>query len=140
MDQERDTSSPAKTEQELHRDLERTRQSISETLNEIKGEVSQALDGQTCLRRYPEAFLIAALGLLIARDITGSSGRSRNKALNGDPDRSPKSEGSTIRRVVDMTSSALLAQVIPISSSKLRELLGRNQRGAGKGFAKGSCC
>jgi hypothetical protein len=126
MDQERDPSSRIKVEHELRRDLERTRQSMSETVDEIRGEVSQALDWQTYLKRYPEVFLIGggAVGFLIARAIKGS-GRSRNKAPDRGGHRSTQFEDPTIRRVVDMTTSALLAQAVPIIASKLRDLLGQ---------------
>jgi uncharacterized protein DUF3618 len=135
MDKERDPSGQMNPEQELRREIERTRQSMSETVDEIQGEIAQAFDWQTYLRRYPEAFLIGggALGFLIARAITGS-GYSRNvqnideqtAALGGDRGRSPKfsPENSSIRRIIDMTASAVLAQVVPIVSSKLRTLLG----------------
>jgi hypothetical protein len=106
---------------------------MSQTVDEIKGEISQALDWQTYLRRYPEAFLIGggALGFLIARAITGC-GYSRNvrtvhvefASFDGDRGSTKVSEDSSIRRVIDMTASALLAQVVPIVSSKLRNLLG----------------
>jgi hypothetical protein len=135
MDKERDPSGQVGSKQELHREMERTRQSMSETVDEIKGEISHALDWQTYLRRYPEAFLIGggALGFLIGCAITGS-GYSQNvrnvhgqaAAFDGDRGRTPgsSSEDSSIRRVIDMTASALLSQVVPIVSSELRSLLG----------------
>jgi hypothetical protein len=107
---------------------------MSDTLGEIEGEISRAFDWQTYVRRHPGAFLIGggALGFIIGRAITGS-GYSRNVknvhhqggAFDGTTDQSPKlsSEGSSIRRIIDMTASALLAQVVPILSSKLRSLL-----------------
>jgi hypothetical protein len=133
MDKTRDPSGQIKPAQELQTEMERTRQSMSETVDEIKGEISQVLDWQTYLRRYPGAFLIGggALGFIIGRAMTGSE-YSRNAknvhaaAFDGDRHRQPKfsSEDSSIRRVIDMTASALLAQVVPIVSSKLRTLLG----------------
>lgn len=135
MDKDRDPSGQVGSKQELQREMERTRQSMSETVDDIKGEISHALDWQTYLKRYPGACLIGggALGFIIGRAITGSK-QSRNvqniheqaAAFDGARDRSPKfsSEDSSIRRVIDMTASALLAQVVPIVSSKLRNLLG----------------
>jgi hypothetical protein len=133
MDNQRDSSGQIDSKQELQREMERTRQSLSETVGEIGGEISEALDWQTYLNRYPGAFLIGggALGFLMARAITGC-GYSRNvktvhdqaAAFGGDRGSPKVSEGSSIRRVIDMTASALLAQVVPIVSSKLRSLLG----------------
>jgi hypothetical protein len=135
MDKDRAPSSEVNPEQEFHRKMERTRQSMSETVDEIKGELTQALDWQTYLRKYPEAFLIGggALGFIIGRAITGCANSPNVKRFNeqatafdGDKERSLQfsSENSSIRRVIDMTASALLAQVVPILSSKLRNLLG----------------
>jgi hypothetical protein len=135
MDKDRDPSGQVGSKQELHREMERTRQSMSETVDQIKGELSHALDWQTYLRRYPGAFLIGggALGFIIGRVITGpgfsrhvNNVRVQAATFDGAKDRSPKfsSEDSSIRRVIDMTASALLAQVVPIVSSKVRNLLG----------------
>lgn len=79
MDKDRDSSVEVNPKQELQREMERTRQSMSRTVDEIKGEISHALDWQTYLRRYPGAFLIGggALGFIIGCAITGSR-RSRN--------------------------------------------------------------
>ena len=41
-----------------------------------------------------------------------------------------------MHRVVDMTTSALLAQVVPIISFKLRDLLGQKSEKTGEGFGK----
>lgn len=134
MDKNRDPEQ-VNTKQELHRDMERTRQSLSETVDEIKGEITNSLDWQTYLRRYPGACLIGggALGFIIGRAITGS-GYPRNVRYvqdqpvvwDRDSGRAPKltPEDSSIRRVIDMTASALLAHVVPIVSSKLRDLFG----------------
>jgi len=132
MDKDRNPSGPVNPKQELHREMERTRQSMSDTVDEIKGEISHALEWQTYLRRYPGAFLIGggAVGFIIGRAITGSGhpGNAHEQAPVFDRDRHPppkfSSEDSSIRRVIDMTASALLAQVVPIVSSKLRSLLG----------------
>jgi hypothetical protein len=144
MDKDRDPSGQVGSTQELHREMERTRQSMSETVDEIKGELSHALDWQTYLRRYPGAFLIGggALGFIIGRAITGP-GYSRNvnniheeaAAYYGERGRSPQfsSEDWSIRRVIDMTASALLAQVVPIVSSKLTNILGIHAVGGGGG-------
>ena len=138
MNEPRDPSDQVNPEQELYREMERTRQSMSETMDEIKGEISQAFDWQTYLRRHPQAFLIGggALGFLIARAITGSR-CSRNVqsihepagAFDGHKARPPKFSEDSIRRVIDMTASALLAQVVPIVSVKLRRLLGIHEVG-----------
>ena len=139
MDKDRDPSGQLGSKQELHREMERTRQSMSETVDEIKSEISHALDWQTYVRRYPGAFLIGggALGIIIGRAITGS-GYSRNvqnveQTFDGARDRLPKfpSENSSMRRVIDMTASALLAQVVLIVSSKLGNLLGIHTIGGG---------
>jgi hypothetical protein len=135
MDKDRESTGHLNSKQELHRKMQQTRQSMSKTLGEIEGEISHALDWQTYFRRHPGAFLIGggALGFIIGRAITGS-GHSRDVenvqrqagAFDGTMDQSPKlsSENSSIRRIIDMTASALLAQVVPILSSKLRNLVG----------------
>ena len=135
MGKDRDSSGQVNSKQELHREMQKTRQSMSETLGEIEGEISRAFDWHTYFRRHPGAILIGggALGFIIGRAITGS-GYSRNVknvhhqggAYDGTMDQSPKlsSENSSIRRIIDMTASALLAQVVPILSSKLRNLVG----------------
>jgi hypothetical protein len=74
MDSQRDSSGQVDSKQELQREMERTRQSLSETVGEIGGEISEALDWQTYLNRYPGAFLIGggALGFIIGRALTAS--------------------------------------------------------------------
>jgi hypothetical protein len=110
---------------------------MSETVDEIKGNISHALDWQTYLKKYPGAFLIGGgvLGFIIGRAIT-RSGYSpkiegvyeRAAAFDNCRERDPtpgfSPKDSSIQRVIDMTVSALLAQVLPIASSKLRDLLG----------------
>ena len=107
---------------------------MSDTLGEIEGEISRAFDWQTYFRRHPGAILIGggALGFIIGRAITGSGYipnvkniHRQDGAFDGTINRLPRpsSEGSSIRRIIDMTASALLAQVVPILSSKLRSLL-----------------
>jgi hypothetical protein len=147
MDKDRNPSGQVDPKQELHREMERTREAMSETVDEIKGEISQALEWQTYLRRYPGAFLMGggALGFIIGRAITGSghsrslrNGHEQTPAFYGNRDRSPRpsSEDSSIRRVVDMTASALLAQVVPLVTSKLRNLLGIHSAGGGGGDSR----
>ena len=74
MDKDRDPTSQVGSRHELHREMERTRQSMSETVDEIKGNISHALDWQTYLKKYPRAFLIGGgvLGFIIGRAITRS--------------------------------------------------------------------
>jgi hypothetical protein len=135
MDSQRDSSGQVDSKQELQREMERTRQSLSETVGEIGGEISEALDWQTYLNRYPGAFLIGggALGFIIGRALTASRSsrvvrnvHEKAAVFDRDPDFPSKLsfEESGLRRVIDMTASALLAQVVPIVSSKLRSLLG----------------
>jgi hypothetical protein len=135
MDNQRDSSGQINSKQELQREMERTRQSLSETVGEIRGEISEALDWQTYLKRYPGAFLIGggALGFIIGRALTGSASsrgvrniHEQAAVFDREQDFPPKLsfEDSGLRRVIDMTASALLAQVVPILSSKLRNLLG----------------
>ena len=142
MDKDSDLNSQVNSKQELHWEMERTRQSMSETLSEIEGEISHTLDWRTYLKRYPGAFLIGAgtIGFIIGRTIAGPGyslnakpGRERAAAFNGDGDRSTFSVDSSMRRVIDMTASALLARVVPIVSSKLRNLLGIHAVGGGGG-------
>ena len=143
MDKDSDSTGQVNSKQELHWEMERTRQSMSETLSEIEGEISHTLDWRTYLKRYPGAFLIGAgaMGFIIGRTIAGP-GHSLNArrvheraaSFDGDDgDRSSFSENSSMRRVIDMTASALLAQVVPIVSSKLRNLLGIHAVGGGGG-------
>lgn len=133
MDKNRDTNGQVNSKLEPQSEMETTRQSMSETLGEIEGEISHALDWRTYLKRYPGAFLIGAgaIGFIVGRAITGPGYspiarpvHKRAEAFEGD--RSPQfsSEDSNIRRVIDMTASALLAQAVPIVSSKLRKFLG----------------
>ena len=104
---------------------------MSETLSEIEEEISHALDWQTYVRRYPGAFVIggAALGFVIGRAITGS-GPSRNvknlpdAVFDEASNRKYSSKDSSVRRVIDMAALALLAQVVPILSSKLKDFMG----------------
>lgn len=147
MDKERNPSGQVDPKEGLLREMERTRQSMSQTVDDMKGEISQAFEWQTYLRRYPGALLIGsgALGFIIGRAIT-TSGKCRKlkdvheqtPAFDGNRERSsrPSHEDSNIRRVVDMTASALLAQVVPIVSSKVRSLLGIHPAGGGSGESR----
>jgi hypothetical protein len=135
MDKNRDAAGQVNSKQELHREMQRTRQSMSETLGDIEGEISYALDWQTYVRRHPGACLIGsgAVGFIIGRAIQGS-GQSRNvknlhhagEVFDGARTRSRmfSSKDSSVRRVIDMAALALLAEVAPIVSSKLKDLLG----------------
>ena len=144
MDKDRDASGQVSSKQELHGELQRTRQSMSDTLGEIGGEISNALDWHTHFRRHPGAFLIGggALGFVIGRAITGSGysgnvkkAHDQNGDVEGTVEQSAKlsSGPSSVRRIIDMTASALLAQVVPIVSAKLRDLLGVHSTGGGGG-------
>jgi hypothetical protein len=48
---------------ELRQDMEEVRQSMAETLGEIRQEVTRGLDWQRYVQRYPEVALAAAGGL-----------------------------------------------------------------------------
>ena len=146
MGKDRDPTSQVGSRQELHWEMERTRQSMSETVDEIKGNISHALQWQTYLRKYPGAFLIGggALGFIVGLAITRSGYPRKIKNVHEqaaafdncrERDRSPgfSSKDSSIQRVIDMTVSALLAQVLPIVSSKLRDLLGSHAVEGGSG-------
>jgi len=123
--------------------MDKTRQSMSETVEEIKGELSQALKWQTYVRRYPGAFLIGGgvLGLMLGRAISGSDSSTRMAPslpegrpaaeqpgeyyAGGAADQSwQQPENPTLRRMADMMTSALIAQVVPILSNKLKRFLG----------------
>ena len=144
MDKDNDSTGQVNSKQELHREMQKARQSMSDTLGEIEGEISHAFDWHTYFRRHPGAFLIGggALGFVIGRAITGSGYSGNVKKAhdqNGDVDgtvgQSAKlsSGPSSVRRIIDMTASALLAQVVPIVSAKLRDLLGVHPTAGGGG-------
>jgi hypothetical protein len=137
MDKDRDSSGNVDSKEELQRQMDVTRRSMSETVDEIKGELSQALKWQTYVRRYPGAFLIGggALGVMLGRAMKGSapelpgsegrvgtSGRLRTSAI--DRTYRPSGENSTVRRVAEMLTSAVIGQAVPIISAKLKKLMG----------------
>jgi len=125
------------SKEELQRQMDETRRSMSETVDEIKDELSQALKWQTYVRRYPGAFLVGGglVGVMLGRAIKGSGcelpgnevrrgtiGNLRTSALN----RSYRSSGEnpTLRRVAELLTSAVIGQVVPILSAKLKKLMG----------------
>jgi hypothetical protein len=116
--------------------MDKTRHSMSQTVDEIKDELSQALRWQTYLNRYPGAFLIGGglIGFMIGRAVKGSDlgesldwEQSSHQAIQVERSHTtdtPTVENNTLRRIADMATSALIAQVVPVLSSKLKRLLG----------------
>jgi hypothetical protein len=137
MDKDRDSSGNISSKEELQKQMDETRRSMSETVDEIKDELSQALKWQTYVRRYPGAFLVGGglVGVMLGRVIKGSGselpgnkGRSgmtgtlRTSALDGSY--RPSGENPTLRRVAELLTSAVIGQVVPILSAKLKKLIG----------------
>jgi hypothetical protein len=134
MDKDRDSSGNVNSKEELHRQMDETRRSMSETVGEIKDELSQALKWQTYLRRYPGAFLVGGglVGVMLGRAIKGSGcelpanegrvGTLRTSSL--DKSYRTSGENPTLRRVAELLTSAVIGQVVPILSAKLKKVIG----------------
>jgi len=129
----------------LQRQMDETRRSMSETVDEIKDELSQALKWQTYLRKYPGAFLVGGgvVGVMLGRAIKGSGadlpGNEGWRGTIGTPrtsafDRSyrPSGENPTLRRVAELLTSAVIGQVVPILSAKLKKMIGADSYAPGE--------
>jgi len=149
MDIDRDSSGNVNSKEELHRQMDETRKSMSETVDEIKDELSQALKWQTYLRRYPGAFLVGGglVGVMLGRAIKGSRcelpryedhggmiGTLRTSAL--DKPYRTSGENPTVRRVAELLTSAVIGQVVPILSAKLKRLIGADSYPPGEESAR----
>jgi hypothetical protein len=145
MNKDRDLLGNINPKVELQRQMDETRKSMSETVDEIKDELSQALKWQTYLRRYPGAFLIGSglVGVMLGRALKGSGselpGYERRSGISravrtGDSDRPYRLSGEnpTLRRVAEMLTSAVIGQVVPILSAKLKKFMGADSYGQGE--------
>ena len=137
-DRDRDTGRVGSKE-ELRRHMDETRRSMSETVGEIKSELSSALDWRTYVRRYPEAYLVGGvlLGVVVGRMVKGRTlpeepryrplpaRRAEVEEFTPAPAAAPKpDEDSPLRRMGEMLATAVIAQVAPVLSSALRRALG----------------
>jgi len=149
MDKDRDSLGNVISKEELQKQMDETRKSMSETVDEIKDELSQALKWQTYLRRYPGAFLVGGgiVGVMLGRAIKGSGselpGNKGRSGMSGTL-RASASDGSyrfsgenpTLRRVAELLTSAVIGQVVPILSAKLKKLIGADPYPPGEETAR----
>jgi hypothetical protein len=133
---------------ELKRRMEETRQSMTETVGEIKQELADALEWRTYLRRYPGRFLIGAAtaGFFLGRALKPDGhdredyhrGRDWDDRLasgggveyaTGDSYSRPRASepehgDSVLKRAGEVVATTVIAQLAPIVSTKLRQLFG----------------
>ena len=138
---------------ELRRRMEETRQSMSETVGEIKQEIAEAFEWRTYLRRYPGAFLVGAgiAGVLIGRALTPDGSDRNYYGGRSEPDReswegsesyvrarpsatseTEEKSDSLIHKAGGVIAAAVMAELAPIVSNTLRRLF-RIDRGSSEG-------
>jgi len=106
--------------------MEETRQSVSETVDEIRDELSQALDWRTYVRRHPGAFLIggAALGVIIGRALRPSPDGGFHAAQPEVERAAMPGQESPIRRIGELVATGVAAQMVPMISTALKRAFG----------------
>jgi hypothetical protein len=97
--------------------MERARRDISETVGDLRTEVSEALDWQTYVRRYPARCLLSGgvIGLLIGRALKGGRGSNAgasSRFYRSEPPIAAQSgtQESVFNRLVDVVLSAAIAE------------------------------
>jgi len=124
MDKDREPSDVGK--EELRRRMEETRQSVSETVDEIRDELSQALDWRTYVRRNPGAFLIggAALGVIIGRALRPSPDGGFQAAEPQVERAGMSGQESPLRRIGELVATGVATQMVPVISTLLKRAFG----------------
>jgi hypothetical protein len=108
------------SKEELQGRMHDTRNSMAETMGEIKHELTEAFEWRTYLRRYPGTCLMAggAIGWMLGRSL-GTLQQSPHSFRTPELPSQP-SESSKFPRMADKVVSTVLAEALPIIAAKIR--------------------
>ena len=114
------------SKEELQRRMADTRNSMADTMVEIKQELSAAVDWETYIQRYPGTCLLAggAIGWAIGRRLGALSDEPTPSFVIREAVPVQPSEPSTVTRMAEMVASSVFAQALPLFAVKMREFLG----------------
>lgn len=112
------------SKEELQRRMDETRHSMSDTVGEIRQELSAAVDWETYIQRYPGTCLLAggAVGWAIGRKLAAIQDHAPTYKFR-EPLPTQPSEPSPVSRMAEMVASSVFAQTLPLLAAKLRQFL-----------------
>jgi len=108
----------------LQRRMDETRDSMADTVGEIRQELSAAVEWETYVQRYPGTCLLAggALGWAIGRKLGSFQDEAPSFTFREAVPIQP-SEPSTVSRMAEMVVSSVFAQALPVFAAKMRQFI-----------------